>query len=178
MSKMDKGLLHLYYGEGKGKTSALCGQLVRARGAGMSCALFRFLKQQQSAECDALRQMGIDVLGAEEGKGLFSWQMDDKQKEGWKLEQISLFRAAAKAIADGKYDVVGLDEALYLLELSIVSAEEFLAAISKRAESVELILTGHAADETLLSMADYATRMEKVCHPFDRGIKARRGIEY
>ncbi|MGI5893278.1 MAG: cob(I)yrinic acid a,c-diamide adenosyltransferase [Candidatus Merdivicinus sp.] len=171
------GLIHYYYGNGKGKTTAAMGLALRAMGNGLRVLIVQFLKNGTSAEVKMLKQMGANVL-AVEGIAGFSFQMTEEQKQACAAEQNLNLEAAAAAVAEGSCDVLVLDEIGSALSLDMVSRERLESLLEKRHPSVEVVMTGHKLDPMLHEKADYVTRMEKQKHPFDRGIIARKGIEF
>lgn len=175
---MDMGLMQCAIGDGKGKTTALIGQLVRAQGQGFKCVCFQFLKTQPSGECAALEQLGIPVERAQTDNTKFVFEMNAAEKGAYLMAQRALYTRAVRAVRSGEYDVVGLDEILDLVELGAVDVEALSLAMISRPVGVEVLLTGRSLPKKLEEAADYITRMESVRHPYDRGVSARRGIEY
>ena len=175
---MDMGLMQCAIGDGKGKTTALIGQLVRAHGQGFKCVCFQFLKTQPSGECAVLEQLGIPVERAQTDNTKFVFEMNAAEKGAYLMAQRALYTRAVRAVRSGEYDVVGLDEILDLVELGAVDVEALSLAMTSRPVGVEVLLTGRSLPKKLEEAADYITRMESVRHPYDRGVSARRGIEY
>ena len=177
------GCVHLYCGEGKGKTTAAMGLAVRVAGSGGQAVIVRFLKTEDSGEVKALRQIpGITVIFCRESFG-FTWQMTDEQKQEAAIFYQKLFEeAAAQALAlsqKGPLPVLlVLDEICAALNHGLLSLPSVLAFLDGRPEEFEVVLTGRKPPEELIQRADYMTEMKKLCHPFDQGVAARRGIEY
>ena len=156
------GLVHIYFGDGKGKTTAALGLALRALGDGMRVCVCQFLKFAPSGEVDALTRFeNASVLRAESTTDKFLWQ------------RALLQRAAAQPA-----DLLVLDEALSACQAGAFCEAELAAAVEALRKRAEVVLTGHAAPEALLSQADYITHMQKLRHPYDVGVSARRGIEY
>ena len=156
------GLVHIYFGDGKGKTTAALGLALRALGDGFRVCVCQFLKSAKSGETEALKRFESAVLlRAEERSGKFLWQMNEKE------------RAAAT-----EADLYVLDEALDAVQVGAFSLDALLERTEALRERAEIVITGHDAPEALLSRADYITRMQKLRHPYDHGTSARRGIEY
>ena len=166
---MEKGLIHLYTGEGKGKTTAAVGLAVRAAGAGKRVIFLQFMKGRDTGELHALDKLpGIEILRSEKDFG-FYFQMTEEQKKELTLIHNGLLERALERTMAGEADVIVLDEALL---------KRLLSRTDDKPHFPEIICTGRDPQEWLLEQADYVTRMECVRHPFDRGIGAREGIEY
>lgn len=170
------GLVQVYTGDGKGKTTAGVGLAVRARGAGLTVAFVQFIKGgPRSAELAALESLGVTVWRpAEASTGLLGEGLNDEDRraaaEAWEI--------AAGAIDSGHYDVIVLDEGCVALAHELVDADALLAALAARPAHVEVVITGRGATPVLIEVADLVTEMRLVKHPYDRGVPARRGIEF
>jgi cob(I)alamin adenosyltransferase len=172
-----KGLVHVYYGDGPGKTTAATGLAARAKGCGGSVLFAQFLKNGRSGELAALRKLSVEILDCEPCEKFF-FIMDEKEKERTVAEQRGAFLRMAEAARSGKYSLLVLDEVLDVVKLGIVSPGELLEFLRNRPESLEAALTGHEVFPELMELADYVTEVKKVKHPYDRGVKARRGVEW
>ena len=175
--KLNKGLVHYYYGNGKGKTTAAMGLALRALGSGLRVLVVQFLKNGTSGEIGMLRQMGASILAVESLTG-FSFSMTPEEKAACAAAQSLKSETAAAAAAEGSCDLLILDEIGSALALDLVNRERLFALLQNRAPSVEVAMTGHKLDPELHDAADYVTRMEKQKHPYDQGIMARKGIEF
>jgi cob(I)alamin adenosyltransferase len=171
------GLVQVYTGDGKGKTTACVGLAVRAAGAGLRVAFVQFVKGgRRSSELALLEQLGVRVeRPAEASTGLLApGGITDADRhaasEAWSI--------AAGAIASGVYDVVVMDEACVALAHGLLDERELLDALDARPAHVEVVLTGRGAPAALVERADLVTEMRARKHPFDQGIPARSGIEY
>lgn len=170
------GRIHLYYGDGKGKTTAAMGQVVRAAGSGLQVLVFQFLKSNDSSERKILEQIPniICLPGREPVKFVSRMNGDEKAEirhyNNKALDEVLKFCAP--------FDVLLLDEALCAVQLNVLSEEKLLSFLKHKPRGLEVILTGHAVTEELLEAADYVTEMTKIKHPYDKGIMAREGIEY
>lgn len=173
---MGKGLIHLYTGDGKGKTTAAAGLAARAAGYGRRVVFTQFLKGRRSGETSSLEQLGIRVVRSDRDFG-FVWDMDDEEKRAFRDEQMRLLEETRRIIAD-KADLLALDEALGALETGLLDEQELSRFIAQKPEGLELVLTGRNAPEWLVEKADYVTEMKKIKHPFDLGVSARKSIEY
>lgn len=170
---MDRGLIHVYYGDGKGKTTAAVGQAVRAVGAGLTVCFAQFLKPGTSCELDGLRALGVRMISGAQDK--FSFQMTDEERAQARLRNEAVLDQAL-LLSD---DVLVLDEAMDACQLGLLDRGRVLALLRNKPSGMEVVVTGHEPDPEFLALADYAT--EAVCrkHPYrDEGVPARRGIEY
>lgn len=169
------GLVHIYFGDGKGKTTAALGLALRALGDGFRVCVCQFLKSAKSGETEALKRFESAVLlRAEERSGKFLWQMNENERAECLARQRELLERAAATEAD----LYVLDEALDAVQVGAFSLDALLERTEALRERAEIVITGHEAPEALLSKADYITRMQKLRHPYDHGVRARRGIEY
>lgn len=176
-------MVHLYYGDGKGKTTAAFGLALRALGAGWRVCVVQFLKDGSSGEVGPLRSLGAAVL-ADEPPVKFTFQMDAAEKATARAEHdANLTRALA--LLDGAPDdapgrLLVLDEALDALGADLLDEALVRKALTWAAasETHELVVTGHAVPGFVLDAADYVTRMQAERHPYGRGVAARRGVEY
>ena len=160
------GLLHLYYGDGKGKTTAAMGLALRAMGSGKRVVILQFLKGGKSGEVPLLEQLGAKVYRGKAGQK-FVFQMNEAEKEATRQLQNANLTAAMADPAD----LLILDEAGSAWELDMVDKALLQKAVLERPAE-------HAAPQWMLDAADYATEMKCHRHPYQRGISARQGIEY
>lgn len=173
---MKRRLMHIYFGEGKGKTTAALGLGLRAVGRGWRVLLVQFLKVSPSGELDAIAQLpGFTVWRSQTGGSWLRASAAERAKLAAEQGRL-LGRAMAAAQADD-CDLLILDEVLAALGRQLLDRQSLLAFIQARPDGLELVLTGRQPDEGLLALADYATEMRKLRHPFDRGVPARDGIE-
>jgi len=170
-----RGLLLVYTGDGKGKSTAAFGLALRAHGRGLRVRIFQFLKHQGArfGEHRALEALGIPIEGLGDG---FTWKSRDL--EASKALALEGWERAKEALLSGAWDLVVLDEATYPLRYGWISLEEFLGALENRPRHVHVVVTGRGAPEALLALADTVTEMRKVKHAFDLGVPAQRGIEH
>ncbi len=174
--KTGKGLVQVFTGNGKGKTTAAVGAIVRAAGHGFKVFLVSFMKGKYAyGEYKTLSRLpNIEI--AQFGLRKFTDPGHIKAEE--KAQAGAALAAARKAVASGDYDLVVLDEVNVAVCYNLIELDEVIKLIRDKPPRVELILTGRYADNKLLEIADLVTEMVKVKHPFDAGIKARKGIEY
>lgn len=162
-------------GEGKGKSTAAFGTAMRAVARGWRVGVIQFLKSGgwSVGEEEIGRRLGVDWWTLGDG---FTWDSEDMEES----EAIakSAWETAKEVIAGGEHDLVVLDEVTYPMNWGWIDTAEVVAAIRSRPEGVNLILTGRDAPSELIDVADTVTEMVKVKHAFDRGVMARRGIDY
>lgn len=162
-------------GEGKGKSTAAFGTAIRAVARGWKVGVIQFLKSGEwhVGEETVGRQLGIDWWALGDG---FTWDSEDIQESEAIARQA--WSVAKDKIRSAEYDLVVLDEITYPINWGWIALDDVLAAISERPDNVNLILTGRDAPVELVDAADTVTEMVKVKHAFDRGVMARRGIDY
>ena len=165
------GAVHIYCGDGKGKTTCGMGLCLRAAGAGRRVLIYQFMKDNTSGERQILKKIpGITLLdGFPEEK--FSFQMTEEEKAqrrvyyGEKLQEVF-------TMAGDSYDLLFLDEVIYTVREGLLPEKLLLDCLDKRPEGLEVVMTGQDPDEKLLRRADYITKMQKIRHPYDRGLCA------
>lgn len=176
MGNMRKGRLHLYCGDGKGKTTASVGLAVRAAGHGMKVLFCQCMKDGTSSEVEMLKKLGITYCCCTEQFG-FYWNMTEEQKEKACHAYTHLFEDVTRRAEEEGYDLLVIDEFMSAYNYGMVCQQTALYFLLHRPEKLEVVLTGRDPGEELLKLADYVTEMRKVKHPFDEGVPARRGIE-
>ena len=169
------GRLHIYAGDGKGKTTAAVGLAVRAAGQGLRVLFVQFLKGRPTGEQAALVALGVEWLRAEAGEK-FLFQMTGPERSDYLNAQRQCFLEAVSRA--GAYDLLIMDEGLDAAAVGVFSEEELLRFVRERPMGLELVLTGRNPGATLVAAADYYSRIEKEKHPYDQGQEARPGIEY
>lgn len=170
-----KGMVHLFTGEGRGKTSAALGTAIRAAGYGLKVFVLFFLKGiHPGGEYSSFQKLGVDfkVFGRPDFYG-----PSDIRDEDLKLGREAL-KASVDAITGGRYDLVVLDEINTAAAWNLIETADVLKLIDSKPPGVELILTGRYASQLIIDKADYATELVSMKHPFDRGAPAREGIDY
>ena len=174
-----KGLIHFYYGDGKGKTTAALGLAIRASGSGSSVVVVQFLKDRKCGELSCLALLpNVVVLRADLYGHMFVFEMSDEEKAAIKAIHDGNLVKALELQKNGQCDMLVLDEAADAYQLGVLDSALFEGLLNDKPEPLELIVTGHAPDARLLAQADYATEMVKRKHPYDLGITARKGIEF
>lgn len=172
---LTQGLVEVFTGDGKGKTSAALGVVLRALGHGLKVSIIYFMKGEypygEQAVLSQLPNIRIQRFGFLE----FCDPNNVKEEE---REQARLaLQAARESMLSGRYNVVVLDEVNVAASWKLIPVEEVLSLIKDRPPGVELILTGRGADPRVIEAADLVTNMVKVKHPYDRGVLSRAGID-
>jgi len=173
---LKKGLVEVFTGSGKGKTSAALGVVLRAAGQGLRSHIIYFMKGEypygERKVFPLLPNVTYQSFGHEDFVDPNNVKDEERQQARQGLE------AARQALAGGDYDLVVLDEINIAVAWKLIGIEEVLQLIEDKPQNVELILTGRHADPRLIERADLVTDMVEIKHPFRKGIKARRGIDY
>ena len=172
-----QGLVHIYYGDGKGKTTAAFGLAFRCAGWGRRAVIAQFLKSSPCGEVTAAERFPELTVMRNKGIGKFTFQMNEAEKAATAAECLALFRRAAALAAEEQVRLLVLDEVIDAVR-GFLPMEELCAFLDGRPEGLEVVLTGHSLPEELGRRADYITRMAKEKHPYDRGVTARREIEF
>ena len=170
------GLVQIFTGNGKGKTTAALGTILRATGHGKRIFVVFFMKGEfpYGERTALLRLPNVEV--ASFGSMDFCNPQAIKPEETAQAKQA--LAAVREAMLSGRYDIVVMDEVDVAVAFNLITVDDVVALIKDKPAQVELILTGRYADDKLIEMADLVTEMVKIKHPLDRGIKARQGIEY
>lgn len=173
---MKTGLIHIYFGDGKGKTTASIGIAVRAAGKNLKVLFAQFLKGKNSGERNILANLQNVSLSEVPSEINFCINMSDEEKNSAKIFYKNLFKEIVKNCL--KYDLIILDEILGTIECGFIKENEVLNFLKTKPENLEVVLTGRCASKRLLSLANYASEIKKIKHPFDSSIPAREGIEF
>lgn len=174
-----RGLVHIYTGNGKGKTSAAVGLGIRAYGRGFKVLMVQFLKGTETGEAFTIKKLspGFTIYRGKSTRKFF-WQMNNEEKEFERNVQNELLEYALEAVTSGEWQMVILDEIMAAIENGMVKAEDVVKLIKDRDNDVELVLTGRNAPKELVELADYVSEIKEVKHPMKKGIAARKGIEF
>ena len=176
MSGLEKGCVHVYTGNGKGKTTAAIGQAVRAAGAGLKTFILQFMKEFPYSEITALKNFPDFIQIEQFGGDDFVLQKRAPNKD--ELARISAgIQRAEEQMLSGKFDIVILDEACVSIYFGVLREEEILDFISKKPGNVELIITGRYCTDKIIAAANLVTEMKEVKHYYRNGVTARKGIE-
>lgn len=175
---ISKGLVHVYTGDGKGKTCAALGLALRAIGWGARVCVIQFIKGYPDiGELHfAAAQPGCLVLKQFAQDGALC--IDEAKVKSREKEAAAALDYAREVLRRGEFDVVILDEINNAVHHGLIKLDDVLALIAERPASIELVLTGRNAPEKLIEAADYVTVMKSVKHPFDKGIRARKGVDF
>lgn len=175
---MNRGLIIVFTGDGKGKTTAAMGQALRAVGQGFRVLMLQFIKGTWDyGELKSIKRLDPDFKIMPLGKGFIRSKSKLNQKEA--LENINQsWKQARKEIFSDKYDMVILDEINYVIDFGLLPVEELLALIDEKPEGQHIILTGRNAHKSIIEKADLVTEMVEIKHQFSKGIKAQKGIEF
>lgn len=176
---MERGLVQVYCGDGKGKTTAAIGQGIRGVGRGFKVIMIQFLKGGISGEMKSLAKLEPDfkVFRFEKERDFYKF-LSDKEKEEVRIEIENAMHFAKKVFDTKECDILILDEILGVVENDIISVEKLKQFIENKPEQMELILTGRKLPKELEEYSDYISEIKMVKHPYEQGIEARLGIEY
>ena len=169
-----KGYVHVYTGNGKGKTTAAIGLAIRAAGAGMRVFIAQFVKGMHYSELDALDRYADRITLKQYGRECFI----EKEPEEEDIQAARKGLEEVKGIlASGDYQMVILDEANIATHYNLFSPDELIEVVRSKPEAVELVITGRNADPKVVALADLVTEMKEIKHYYNRGVQARPGIE-
>ena len=174
-----KGLVIVYTGGGKGKTSAALGLVLRAVGYNHKVCMVQFVKGSwHYGELDSAKRLAPEFEMITAGKG-FVGILDDKspREEHVKAANDTLMISREK-IASGKFDVVILDEINYAVQLELLKLDDVIDLIKSKPAELDLVLTGNHATKEVIELADLVTEMKEIKHPFKSGLKAKKGIDF
>ncbi len=176
MSK--SGLIHIYTGDGKGKTTAAMGLAVRAAGYNRKVYILQFLKARTTGEKNTLAGMSTVTFKRANKSKKFIFQMDEAEKAVLVRETAEVWENLFEIIQESDYQLVIIDEIMGAITNGLVPLEKVIELIEKKADDKELVMTGRNAPEELVELADYVTEMKMIKHPFTDDIPARKGIEF
>jgi len=172
------GKLHLYMGNGKGKTTAAMGLALRGLGSGMRVYVAQFLKTGDSCELAALREHKNATVEFVEPVGKFLFEMDDEEKTATRISQTAAIARIDEAIAKLKPGLMVFDELAIAMQKDMVDGDAAMRLIDLGLSLGEVVTTGRYAPQALIARADYVSEIRKIKHPYEQGLCARRGIEY
>lgn len=171
---MDRSNVHVYTGDGKGKTTAAFGLALRASGWSMRSLVAQFFKDRESGErnaCNSIDEIKVETYGSSE------FIVDGVVKEDVQRDVKEGFNRTVNAVKNEDWDIVIFDELNLAIYYDVIDLAEVRDMIDDR-RGTEIVITGRKAPEELLEYADLVTAMENIKHPYDKGVKARKGIEY
>ena len=175
----EEGIVVVYTGKGKGKTTAALGIVLRAVGHGHRVGMIQFIKGEwYYGELTSSKRLEPEFELIVAGKGFVGIIDDEHPIEDHRLAATEAVSVAKKKLLSGIYDVMILDEINYALNLNLIALEDVIDVIKCRSKRTSLVLTGNYARREVLELADLVTEMKEVKHPYSRGIKAKKGIDY
>jgi cob(I)alamin adenosyltransferase len=175
----NKGLVIVYTGDGKGKTTAALGMCIRAVGHGLKICIVQFVKGTwKYGELEGLKKLGPQIELHVMGKGCVGILGDKLPVEEHREEAESALALAVEKVSSGKFDIVILDEINVAVKLELIPVEKVLDLVDSRPEEVTLVLTGRGADPQIVKVADLVTEMLDIKHPYQLGILAKKGIDW
>lgn len=177
MAVKTTGLVHIYCGDGKGKTTAGMGLCVRAAGCGYKVMIYQFMKDNRTSERKILEKVENITLIPGKSEEKFSFQMTEEEKNERREFYAQQLKSVAEKARAEHCDVLFLDEAIYTVRAGLLEEQELLRFLDEKPETLEVILTGQGPGEELLRRADYVSEICMRKHPFQSGQPARIGIE-
>lgn len=179
MSSIHKtGLVIVYTGDGKGKTTAAVGLAVRAAGYKRKVLFLQFIKEWFTGEKETLKSLEPYVNFVQMGQGFVGIWGDRKARVIHNNAALEAFEFAKDMVNSDKYEVIILDEINVAIKEGLINASDVLDLINNKPESLDLVLTGRGADERIIERADLVTEMKEIKHPFQKGILAKRSIDF
>ena len=175
---MELGLIHIYCGDGKGKTTASMGLAVRAAGRDKKVLLTQFLKDNESGVLNSLEKLedNIILFKGDPVKKFFKF-MSPEEQAITKKEHEERFKKVTEKAIDENFDLLIMDEIIASINLGLISLDEVVEFLKNKPKTLEVVLTGRGPDEKLVKLADYVSEIKAIKHPYERGISSRIGIE-
>jgi len=174
-----KGLVIVYTGGGKGKTSAALGLVLRAVGYNHKVCMIQFVKGSwHYGELDSAKRLAPEFELITAGKGFVGILDDKSPREDHEKAANDTLEISKEKIMSGNFDVVILDEINYALQLKLLNLDDVVDLIKSKPTELDLVLTGNHAEEKVIELADLVTEMKEIKHPFKSGIKAKKGIDF
>ena len=175
----DKGLVIVYTGNGKGKTTAALGMALRAIGYEHKVCMLQFIKGSwHYGEMDSSKKLEPNFELIAIGKGFVGILDDNSPREEHEKYAAEALRICREKINSGNYNVVILDEVNYAINLGLIDVQEIIKLIKEKPSNLDLVLTGRDVKEEIVELADLVTEMKEIKHPFKSGIKAKKGIDF
>lgn len=175
----ENGLIVIYTGKGKGKTTAALGIALRATGYRKKTCMIQFIKGSwHYGEMYSSKRLEPEFEMVAIGKGFVGIIDDKRSKEEHEIIAKEAIKISIEKIHSGKYDIVILDEINYAINLGLVKLEDVINLIKSKPKNLDLVLTGNYAKEEIIELADLVTEMREIKHPFHNGIKAKKGIDF
>lgn len=176
--KLEKGLIQVYTGDGKGKTTAALGQGLRSCGRGLKVCMVQFLKGGDTGELHSVEKLHplFEIFRFEKERGFF-WTLSEEEKRELKEDIDRGFEFIKKVIANKECDILIIDELLGVLSNRLLEVNEVVELLKTKPDSIEIIITGRNAPKEIIDAADLVTEMKEIKHYFKNGVHAREGIE-
>lgn len=176
--KLEKGLVQVYTGDGKGKTTAALGQGLRSCGRGLKVCMVQFLKGGDTGELHSVEKLHplFEIFRFEKERGFF-WTLSEEEKRELKKDIDRGFEFIKKVIANKECDILIIDELLGVLSNRLLEVNEVVELLKTKPDNIEIIITGRNAPKEIIDAADLVTEMKEIKHYFKNGIYAREGIE-
>ncbi len=171
-------MIHIYYGDGKGKTTAAVGLALRAAGSKMKVMFVQFLKTEFSGERNVLKELENVTVTSCPTELKFTVDMTDSEKQQTAVIFRGVFERSAAAALSERYDMIVLDEIFDIMNEGMLGEAQVLEFITNAPNSIEIVMTGHNPSKRFIDEADYVTEMKKIKHPYDKGLTGRIGIEF
>lgn len=173
------GLVHIYTGNGKGKTTAAVGLGIRACGRGKKVLMVQFLKGSKTGELLTIERLKPDFeIVRQKETSKFTWNMTTEERDETGKHMKTLFDYAVEQAMSGKTDLLILDEIMAAITTGFIPLENVVSLVKQKPENLELVLTGRNAPVELVELAHYVSEINAVKHPLDSGIPGREGIEF
>ncbi|ADD02054.1 ATP:corrinoid adenosyltransferase BtuR/CobO/CobP [Thermoanaerobacter italicus Ab9] len=175
---MERGLIQVYTGDGKGKTTASIGLGIRAVGRGFKVYMVQFLKGADTGELHTLKNIENFKVFRFQSTNKFFWTLTEEEKKILAEDMKKAYDFVVEVLKNKKCDVLILDEIMAAIYSKMYTVEDVLKLIDMKPKEMELVLTGRSAPQEIIERADLVTEMKAIKHPFEKGIPARYGIEY
>ena len=176
--KLEKGLIQVYTGNGKGKTTAALGQGLRSCGRGLKVCMVQFLKSGDTGELHSVKKLHplFEIFRFEKERGFF-WTLSEKEKRELKEDIDKGFEFIKRVVSQNECDILIIDELLGVLGNKLLEVNEAVELLKSKPDTMEIIITGRNVPEEILEVADLVTEMREIKHYFRNGVPAREGIE-
>lgn len=178
LMKLERGLVQVYTGDGKGKTTAALGQGLRSCGRGLKVCMVQFLKGGDTGELHSVEKLHplFEIFRFEKERGFF-WTLNEQEKRELKEDIDRGFEFIKNIVGDQSCDVLIIDELLGVLGNKLLEIDEVVELLKSKPENMEIIITGRNAPKEIIEAADLVTEMKEIKHYFKNGVSAREGIE-
>ncbi len=176
--RLEKGLIQVYTGNGKGKTTAALGQGLRSCGRGLKVCMVQFLKGGDTGELHSVKKLHplFEIFRFEKERGFF-WTLSDVEKQELKQDIERGFAFIKEVVEEKKCDILIIDELLGVLGNKLLTVDEVVKLLKSKPADMEIIITGRNVPKEIIEVADLVTEMKEIKHYFNEGIPAREGIE-